>query len=212
MANLPAFRLNVAEVFADTAVDLMGPLTVKSGRKGMKVWIVLFCCLRVRAIYLDIAKSLESKEFIEILQRFHAFYPTLKHLVSDQGTNLMGARNTLAHMNEDWKSDIHHFLAPQGIEWSVIPPHAASMGGAWERLVGLVKRVLHSMVHGEMHFEHLRTLVIVAAGILNRRPLVRPSGDSSDFSPLTPMHFIHPSHVVVSSSDVLPAVPLSGTQ
>ena len=211
MADLPYYRLNIAEVFADTGVDLIGPLTVKSGRKGMKVWIVLFCCLRVRAIYLDLVKSLESKEFIEILQRFHAFYPTLRRLVSDQGTNLMGARNVLAKMGEEWAADVCHFLAPLGVKWDVIPAHASHAGGSWERLVGLVKRVLHSMVHGEMHYEQLRTLIIVAAGITNRRPLVRSSVDVADLSALTPMHFILPSKMV-SSSDVLPAVPLSGTQ
>ena len=68
------------------------------------------------------------------------------------------------------------------------------------------------MVHGEMHYEHLHTLVIVAAGILNRRPVARASGDSRDFSVLTPLHFILPSKVVTSSSDILPATPLAGTQ
>ena len=106
----------------------------------------------------------------------------------------------------------HPYLAPQGIKWDLITPHAAHQGGSWERLVGLVKRTLHAMVHGEMHYEKLRTLVTMAAGILNRRPLTRASMDPNDDSPLTPMHFILPAKVITPSSDCLPAVPLSGSQ
>ena len=178
----------------------------------MKVWIVLFCSLWVTVVCLDIVKSLKSKEFIEILMRFHAFYPTVQRLVSDQGTNMVGAKNVLARMSEEWMDGCHQFLAPCGIKWDMIAPHAAHQGGAWERIVGLVKKVLQSMVHNEMHYEYLRMLIIVAAGILNRRPLTRASTDAADVSSLTPMHFILPSKMITSSSDALPAVPLSGTQ
>ena len=211
MAPLPSFRLSIAESFTDTAVDLAGPFQVTSGRKGLKVWIVLFVCLRVRAVYLDLVKSLESQEFLEILQRFHAFYPTVRYLHSDQGTNLVGANNILKKMLLEWRDKTEPPTQRLGIEWHFIPPHAPHQGGSWERIVALMKKVLNALSDNNKNIEHFRTLVIVTAGFLNRRPLTKVSSHPSDDAPLTPMHFILPSKVLTSSSDSLPATPLSGS-
>ena len=211
MSDLPEFRLTVAEAFTDTAVDLSGPHQVKSGKKPLKVWIVLFVCLRVRAVYFDVVRSLEAQEFIDALQRFHALYPTVKRLVSDCGTNLIGANNVLKKMLHEWKDNTHHHLAPRGISWEFIPPHAPHMGGSWERIVGVMKRTLQHLARTDMPFEKFRTAVCVAAGIVNRRPLTRTSVDSADVSALTPIHFILPAKVITPSSDCLPSEPLSGS-
>ena len=53
MSDLPECRLNVAQVFADTGVDLCGAFLVKSGWQGLKIWVVIYMCLRVRAVWLD---------------------------------------------------------------------------------------------------------------------------------------------------------------
>ena len=211
MASLPSSRLTIAHPFRDSAVDLLGPFLVKSGKRGMKVWIVLFTCLRVRAVYLDLVKNINKEAFIEALQRFHSFNPGVKSLISDQGTNLTGAHNILSAMMKEWEGGARDWMTPRGIEWHFIPPHAPHQGGVWERLVGVVKKVLQTLVHPEMQFEKFRTLVILAAGIVNRRPLTRSSMDSSDTSALTPMHFICPNTVITPSSDTLPAAPFAGS-
>ena len=51
MADLPDFRISVAQPFADTAVDLIGHYQVKNARKSGKAWIVIFVCMRTRAVY-----------------------------------------------------------------------------------------------------------------------------------------------------------------
>ena len=107
MAPLPSYRLDVAPPFTDTGVDLFGPVSVKSGRYGKKVWVVLFCCLRVRAVYMDVVSDIEAQTFIEVLKRFHSFYPSVRRLHSDQGTNLIGADNMLKKMLAEWKNLRH---------------------------------------------------------------------------------------------------------
>ena len=84
MAPLPSYRLDVAPPFTDTGVDLFGPVSVKSGRYGKKVWVVLFCCLRIRAVFMDVVSDIEAQTFIEVLKRFHSFYPSVRRLHSDQ--------------------------------------------------------------------------------------------------------------------------------
>ena len=213
MAPLPPYRLNVAPPFEDSGVDLFGPIQVKSGRYTKKVWVVLFCCLRIRAVHLEVVKDLETDTFIDALQRFHAFYPSLKRLVSDQGTNLIGANNLLHSMVAEWKTALCRGH-PSGIDWKFIPPHAPHQGGIWERLVTVVKKTIAGIPQAQdMDIERFRTVVCIAAGIVNRRPLTRFSSDPRDLHPLTLAHFLNPSLVsVIPSSDVLPSAPLTGSE
>ena len=112
MADLPDFRISVAQPFADSAVDLIGHYQVKNARKSGKAWIVIFVCMRIRAVYLDVIKSLEAQVFIDSLMRFHSFYPTVERLYSDQGTNLVGARNVISKMFDDHGGQVRSHLTP----------------------------------------------------------------------------------------------------
>ena len=83
MSDLPEFRLNVAQVFADTGVDLCGPFKVKSGRQGVKAWVVIYMCLQVRAVWLNYLKAIDVKLFINSIMRFHVMYPSVKCFHAD---------------------------------------------------------------------------------------------------------------------------------
>ena len=164
---------------------------------------------------MDVVSDIEAQTFIEVLKRFHSFYPSVRRLHSDQGTNLIGADNMLKKMLAEWKNSppSQENPVPLGIDWHFIPPHAPHQGGSWESLVGVVKKVIDGLASGELHYERFRTIVQVAAGIVNRRPLTRFSADPQDLRPLTPAHFLNPAmSSLVLSSDVLPAVPLTGTE
>ena len=64
MATLPPFRTTAYErCFTHTGVDYFGPLNVKKGG-------ALFACLNSRAVHLELATSLESDDFINVLRRF----------------------------------------------------------------------------------------------------------------------------------------------
>ena len=111
MSDLPECRLNVGQVFADTGVDLCGPFKVKSGRQGVKVWVVIYTCLRVRAVWLDYVKAIDVKSFLDSVLRFHALYPAIQRFHADQGTNFKGCANLLRQMDQDWRSS-HDHLKP----------------------------------------------------------------------------------------------------
>jgi hypothetical protein len=71
----------------------------------MKSYGVVFTCLASRAIHLEVSKTLETDSFINVLRCFLARRGPVRILRSDQGTNLMGARNELfeavKEMNQD---------------------------------------------------------------------------------------------------------------
>ena len=60
MANLPSFRVGVAAPFTETGVDSLGPLMEKSGRQGRRVCVVVFICMRGRAVFLDFGTSIDG--------------------------------------------------------------------------------------------------------------------------------------------------------
>jgi hypothetical protein len=67
MASLPKDRLTVAPPFTKVGVDYFGPLTVKHLRKQEKRYGCLFTCLVTRAVHLEVATSLETDSFINVL-------------------------------------------------------------------------------------------------------------------------------------------------
>ena len=192
MADLPPQRLSVAPVFTDTGIDMAGPFKVKYRRTEIKVWVILYTCLRVRAVYLDYVESIDSESFINSLQRFHSLYPAVRGFVCDQGTNFVGGNNLLLSMAQEWKNKVDAWSLNQLVKFEFIPAHSPHRGGIWERLIKSLKRILQSLMNGTVYIDQFRTLLAVAAGIINRRPLTRCSDDPNDFMPLTPMSFLCP--------------------
>lgn len=73
MADLPRNRLLPDEPhFSRTGVDFFGPFEVKRGRVTMKRYCVIFTCLAIRAVHLEVAASLDTDSFIHALRRFIA--------------------------------------------------------------------------------------------------------------------------------------------
>ena len=67
------------------------------------------------------------------------------------------------------------------------------MGGAWERLVRTVRKVLSGLLqeHGtQLDRESFHTLICEVEAIVNSRPLTSFSGDTKDSEPLTPSHIL----------------------
>ena len=71
MADLPVARAAFGEPpFANCGLDLFGYVLIKQGRKHLKRWVVLFTCLTVRAVHLEVVESCETDAFINALRRF----------------------------------------------------------------------------------------------------------------------------------------------
>ena len=60
MANFPSFRVGVAAPFMDAGVGWLGSLVEKSGRQEGRVGVVVFVCMRGRAVFLDCATSIDG--------------------------------------------------------------------------------------------------------------------------------------------------------
>ena len=91
MADLPEEQLVVSTVFANVGVDYFGPFTVKIGRGNEKRWCCLFTCLTVRAVHIEIVPKLDTDCCLNKIMRFIAQRGKPVKMISDNGTNFVGA-------------------------------------------------------------------------------------------------------------------------
>ena len=138
--------------------------------------------MTTRAIHLEVAPSLETDDFINVLRQFIARRETPKEIRTDCGTNFRGADKELKSATKAWSEDrLEDQLSQRGIDWIFHPPNAPHFSGIWERLIGETKRALKAILKGALVTEHvLRTVFCEVESILNSRPLTRSSEDAAD--------------------------------
>ena len=140
MGPIPVERVTQSPPFSFTGVDLMGPLTIRNNRsEEEKRYVTLFTCLVTRMVHLEVATDLSTRTFLLVFKRFVSRRGVPLKIISDNGTNLRLAETFLRRSQPSQCSEFSSFLAKHDIQWSFIMPASPWMGGAWERMVGIVK-------------------------------------------------------------------------
>ncbi|XP_041357495.1 uncharacterized protein LOC121374456 [Gigantopelta aegis] len=204
MADLPEERLKPdLPPFSHVGMDYFGPFQVKRGRSCVKRYGVIFTCLNIRAVHLEVASSLDTDSCINAIRRFIARRGSPKLIRSDNGTNLVGSerefREELSNLNQ---TKLHSSLLKKGIDWYFNTPAASHHGGVWERMIRSVRKILYSIMQEQtvkLDDECLYTLLCEVEAILNGRPITDVPCDPHDLSPLTPNHLF-----LLRSGDKMP--------
>jgi Family of unknown function (DUF5641) len=127
--------------FTNTGVDFFGPFFVSVGRRTETRYGVMFTCLTIQAVHLEVANDLSSSSCIMAIRRMVSRRGTVRKMFSDNGTNLRGADRELQEAVQQLdNSQFRDELVKDLIEWHFIPPAAPHMGGAWEYVPTLVNR------------------------------------------------------------------------
>lgn len=193
MADLPFDRVSPGNPpFTSVGIDCFGPFYVRQKRSTVKRYGVIFTCLVVRAVHIEIAHSLESDSFIQSLRRFIARRGQVKEMRSDNGTNFVGGEKELCDAIGEWNQQkIHEFLLQKNIDWHFNPPTGSHHGGVWERCIRTIRKVLNALLKEQtLNDESLLTLMAEVEGVINSRPLTTVSADAKDLEPLTPNHLL----------------------
>ena len=100
---------------------------------------------------------------------------------------------------------VNNQLAPCGIEWFFSPPSSPHSGGFFEIMVKSFKKIFYSLLDKhEVSTDAFHTLVVIAEGIVNSRPLTPVSNDPDDFSSITPNSLLHPLLTETTTTMMLP--------
>ncbi|XP_066544907.1 uncharacterized protein LOC136712312 isoform X2 [Amia ocellicauda] len=196
MADLPRDRLSTEPPFTNVGLDVFGPWNIstcrtRGGDANSKRWAVLFTCLSVHAVHIELIEAMNTSSFINALRRFFAIHGPPKLIRSDCGTNIKGACKELQILLEDTNEpSMQRYLSEEGCMWIFNPPHSSHMGGVWERMIGVSRQILDFMLSqispSCLTHEVLSTLMAEVTAIINARPLTPISTDGELPFLLTP--------------------------
>ena len=158
-AQIPTYKLILTRAFDNSSVDYTGPIYIKTENGQMiKHYIALFACNNTKAVHLELVPSLEASDFLDAMKRFVARRGYPKHMNSDNGTNFRSKM-----MNE--------YALENEITWHYILPSNPRAGGLWERLVGLMKKMLKKQLKRQkLNYVQMLTVLCEIEAALNKRP------------------------------------------
>jgi len=140
-------------------------------------YFVIFTCLAVQAVYLEVCHSLDTDSFVLARQCKYSFEG---HWFFSYYCRLLLSINK-----------VHDALLQKGIKWFFNPLGACHHGGVWERLIRSTRKVLGALVKEQsLDDESLQTFLCESGSVINGRPLTTVSNDSTDLEPLSPNHLL----------------------
>ena len=196
MSALPKPLQVPAPPFTNIGIDLVGPMIIKAmvnKRARMKVWVVIFVCLNVKAVSMELAPGYSTKDFLlayssHVSQRGE---PSFVH--SDRGSQLVAAHRNLTDDTPKYDWDlICSSSACQGTTWKFAPAGAQWRNGATEAFVKKFKKSFRHMYQDtQLNYAELNCATKRISNILNNRPVSAQrsksfSPDEDFLSPLTP--------------------------
>ncbi|XP_018403065.1 PREDICTED: uncharacterized protein LOC108779991 [Cyphomyrmex costatus] len=200
MGALPKERIcGSLRAFVNTGTDYAGPFLIRERRRRgrpitIKAWIVIFLCCATKAVHLELVSELTTEAFLAALRRFVARRGICKQILSDNGTNYVGAERHLREVYEFLQKEqdtITRYLTQQRIQWQFMPPRAPNFGGLWEAAVKVVKKHFYAVTQKQLlTFEEFYSILTEIEAIMNSRPLCPMSEDPQDLTVITPAHFL----------------------
>lgn len=134
---------------------------------------------------------MDASSFICAPRRLLALRGPVSILRCDPGTNFIGEKSELGDaVREMYQCPVKGYISKHGCEWIFNPPHASHFGGAWERQIGTIGRVLDAvsaeLPSHQLPHELLVTIVAEVTAIINVHPISAIPADADQPQPLAP--------------------------
>ena len=144
MADLPTERLSIKQQpFIYTSVNYFGMTYVKFSRKARsnqaiaKRYGVIFTCLTVQAVHIELASDLTTDAVLLTLRRFIACRGKPKDILNDNVSNFIGADRELCEaLDKLGQHKIYNNLLSQNIDLILLYVHGKEEHGSlWSNLL-----------------------------------------------------------------------------
>jgi len=181
-------RVNFLTPYQHTGVDYTGHIYVKQGSQLCKMFLLVFTCLNIRAVHLELLPDMTCQNFLLAFVRFCNIYGIPSTVYSDNASTFLQGLGIIAESNTD--NDFSSYLLKNNIKHVKIPLYSAWVGACWERMIRTIKSSLHKVI-GRKHMPYFQLLTILSdvQNAVNSRPLTYV-GDDVDFSFITPNSFL----------------------
>ncbi|CAB0005710.1 unnamed protein product [Nesidiocoris tenuis] len=195
-AYTPRYQFKNVVAFTDSKVVLCW---IQSDPSRWKIFVV-------KAVHIELVSDLSTEMFLAAFKRFLSRRGPCRFILSDGGTNFIGARRRLSELDDlvgssSFDKSMGTELAAHGIEWKINPPNGPWFGGIWESNIKTVKGHLQRIIGNQiLTYEEFNTTLVQIEAIMNSRPLCVLNSDPSSPTALTPAHFL----TVGASLDRLP--------
>ena len=180
MTNIAKNRMRFVRPFEHTGFDFTGHIFVKDPdtNKSVKMWILIYTCLNIRAIHLDLLPDMSTRSFLLSFERFTNIYGIPDYVYSDNAKSFTVGGKIIS---ESFSSNMFtEHMRKNNIKHVQIPLYSAWVGSTWERLIRVVKSCLYKTVgRAKMTYFELLTSLSNIANVVNSRPLTYRSSDSN---------------------------------
>ncbi|XP_035215274.1 uncharacterized protein LOC118188867 [Stegodyphus dumicola] len=136
---------------------------------------------------------MSTESFLLALRRFIARRGRSRIIYCDNGTNFVGASNVLQDLN--WKKITEDTSIPP-IQWKFNPQTASWWEGWWERLIGILKKLLRRVLgRASLTSEEMNTTLCDCEAVINSRPLTYINESDATLMPLSPSLFLQDNQI-----------------
>ena len=120
-----------------------------------------------------------------------AYRGDVKIIISDPGTQLVGASKELSEWRKGWDMDqLTRFGAAKGLDWKLIMPASQHQNGCAEVMIKLVKGVKKAFMSAlgdtKLNYNEMNTLMAEVSNLVNERPIGLQPNSRTDSEYLSP--------------------------
>jgi hypothetical protein len=182
-------KVNLIKPFENVGVDFTGHFFIKFGETTVKMYLLIFTCLNVRAIHLEVVPDMSTASFLSAFVRFSNRFGFPVALYSDNAPSFAQAAKFLSKSFSD--DQVSEILARNNIKHVQIPLYSAWFGSSWERLIRVVKSSLFKCIgRSKMEYFKFLTLLTDIQEAVNSRPLTYRDTSDTAHEIITPNSFL----------------------
>ena len=171
VTNLPKHRVNLVKPYLHTGIDYTGHVWVQTDSGVSKMYMLVFTCLNIRAVHIELIPDMSTHAFILAFIRFTNIYGIPSHIYSDNAKSFVAGCNLIDEVfaTSEYKDKFELY----NIKHIRIPLYSAWVGSVWERMIRTIKSCMYKVIgRSRIKYFDLLTVLSDIQHAINSRPLL----------------------------------------